>query len=277
MKKILMVLCSMLLSVSLNVNAQSVANKVLSSLTFEAPKALYHAKGQKANMRAQPNAKARLVDANGGFSFIGRGLLVEDMGNNPNWVTTKVGGKTVYISKSVMVKVDTQSGFNCKENFPYCWQEEGGDMDPDVLTWRVGRIPGNTGMYLCEVGTRTGSYYLLGKQVGNVLVFKYRIKIDTNFVIPDDMMPIGKYSLQSEVEDGVKTYYFKTSKDKIVTFSAKLMGFDPQSEPYRCYDLTKISESVVYAMFKEVIEKNETCSFYLTSFNFTDEWCRLPG
>ena len=39
MKKILMVLCSMLLSVSLNVNAQSVANKVLSSLTFEAPKA----------------------------------------------------------------------------------------------------------------------------------------------------------------------------------------------------------------------------------------------
>lgn len=51
MKKILMVLCSMLLSVSLNVNAQCVANKVLSSLTFEAPKALYHAKGQKANMR----------------------------------------------------------------------------------------------------------------------------------------------------------------------------------------------------------------------------------
>lgn len=164
MKKILMVLCSMLLSVSLNVNAQSVANKVLSSLTFEAPKALYHAKGQKANMRAQPNAKARLVDANGGFSFIGRGLLVEDMGNNPNWVTTKVGGKTVYISKSVMVKVDTQSGFNCKENFPYCWQEEGGDMDPDVLTWRVGRITGNTGVYLCEVGTRTGNYYLLGSK-----------------------------------------------------------------------------------------------------------------
>lgn len=119
MKKILMVLCSMLFSVSLNVNAQSVANKVLSSLTFEAPKALYHAKGQKANMRAQPNAKARLVDANGGFSFIGRGLLVEDMGNNPNWVTTKVGGKTVYISKSVMVKVDMAASLSIVANLPY--------------------------------------------------------------------------------------------------------------------------------------------------------------
>lgn len=259
------------------VYAQSVANKVLSSLQFEAPKNLYHAKGDKANMRTQPSTKAKLAVANGYFSFIGRGLLVEDLGNNPNWVTTKVGGKTVYISKSVMVKENAAPNINYKPNLPYCWQESDGDMDPDILTWRVGKIPGNSGLLLCEAQMKGENYYLLGKQVDNVLVFKYRIKIETNYSIPDEMMPIGKYFLESDVEEGVKTYYFKPSKDKVVSFSAKQMGFDPQNGPYYCYDLTKVSENIVYSMFKEVIEKNQTFNYYLTSFNFTNEWYRLPG
>lgn len=33
------------------------------------------------------------------------------------------------------------------------------------------------------------------------------------------------------------------------------MGYEAQNGPSYFYDLTKISENVVYAMFKEVIEK----------------------
>lgn len=271
MKKILMVLCSMLFSVSLNVNAQSVANKVLSSLTFEAPKALYHAKGQKANMRAQPNAKARLVDANGGFSFIGRGLLVEDMGNNPNWVTTKVGGKTVYISKSVMVKVDMAASLSIVANLPYWWIEPDGDMDPVVVSWRVGKIAGNSQLYLCDLQTPDGRFYMLGKQVGSVLVFKYKIKVYVEDAIPEDM-PVGKFSLESEVENGEKTYYLKVGKDKVKSFQPAQMGGEPEMGVTWLYDLTKFTEPMVYSLFKEVIEKNQTDMFYLTSFSFGKEW-----
>lgn len=271
MKKILMVLCSMLLSVSLNVNAQSVANKVLSSLTFEAPKALYHAKGQKANMRAQPNAKARLVDANGGFSFIGRGLLVEDMGNNPNWVTTKVGGKTVYISKSVMVKDDIAASLPIVANLPYWWIEQDGDMDPVVLSWRVGKIAGNSQLYLCDLQTPDGRFYMLGKQVGSVLVFKYKIKVYVEDAIPEDM-PVGKFSLESEVENGEKTYYLKVGKDKVKSFQPAQMGGEPEMGVSWFYDLSKFSEPMVHSLFKEVIEKNQTDMFYLTSFSFGKEW-----
>lgn len=271
MKKILMVLCSMLLSVSLNVNAQSVANKVLSSLTFEAPKALYHAKGQKANMRAQPNAKARLVDANGGFSFIGRGLLVEDMGNNPNWVTTKVGGKTVYISMSVMVKDDIAASLPIVANLPYWWIEQDGDMDPVVLSWRVGKIAGNSQLYLCDLQTPDGRFYMLGKQVGSVLVFKYKIKVYVEDAIPEDM-PVGKFSLESEVENGEKTYYLKVGKDKVKSFQPAQMGGEPEMGVSWFYDLSKFSEPMVHSLFKEVIEKNQTDMFYLTSFSFGKEW-----
>lgn len=271
MKKILMVLCSMLLSVSLNVNAQSVANKVLSGLTFEAPKALYHAKGQKANMRAQPNAKARLVDANCGFSFIGRGLLVEDMGNNPNWVTTKVGGKTAYISKSVMVKDDMAASLPMVANLPYWWIEPDGDMDPVVLCWRVGKIAGNSQLYLCDLQTYDGRFYMLGKQVGSVLVFKYKIKVYVEDAIPEDM-PVGKFSLESEVENGEKTYYLKVGKDKVKSFQPAQMGGEPEMGVTWLYDLTKFTEPMVYSLFKEVIEKNQTDMFYLTSFSFGKEW-----
>lgn len=246
--------------------AQSVANKVLSSLQFEAPKNLYHAKGNVANMRKRPNVKADWVQV------IERGRLEEDLGANPNWITAKVDGENVYISKSVMVKESASSNISYVPNLPYWWIEEINDENPGILNWRVGKIPGNSGLLLCDVCMDCAQYYFLGKQVGNVLVFKYRIKIDTGYSIPEEMMPIGKYFLESEVENGIKTYYFKTSKDKVVSFSAKQMGYEAQNGPSYFYDLTKISENVVYAMFKEVIEKNETYPFYLTSFNFTNEW-----
>lgn len=44
---------------------------------------------------------------------------------------------------------------------------------------------------------------MLGKQVGSVLVFKYKIKVYVEDAIPEDM-PVGKFSLESEVENGEK-------------------------------------------------------------------------
>lgn len=47
---------------------------------------------------------------------------------------------------------------------------------------------------------------------------------------------------------------------------------DGNSEDY--LDLTKITEPMVYALFKDVIEKNETDYLYLTSYSFDKKWPR---
>ena len=49
-----------LIAMSLSATAQT-AGQVLRSLTFDAPKALYHPKGNSANMRQTPSTKARKV------------------------------------------------------------------------------------------------------------------------------------------------------------------------------------------------------------------------
>ena len=57
------------------------------------------------------------------------------------------------------------------------------------------------------------------------------------------------------------------------TIKRERVDDDGNSEAY--LDLTKITEPMVYALFKDVIEKNETDYLYLTSYSFDKKWPRI--
>lgn len=60
MKRTRFFLLIALIAMNLSATAQTAA-QVLGSLTFDFPKALYHPKGNSANMRQTPSTKARKV------------------------------------------------------------------------------------------------------------------------------------------------------------------------------------------------------------------------
>ena len=95
MNKLLSFILTCFLSMNmLGVSAQNTWSDVLKGLTFDAPGTLYHPKGSTANMRVQPNTKARLAEA-GERTRIEKGEIVNDMGTDAAWVKTVVDGKTV--------------------------------------------------------------------------------------------------------------------------------------------------------------------------------------
>lgn len=252
-------------------SAQS-ASSILSQLTFEEPTKLYRVKGNTANMRRQPNPKAAKVEVKGKEYLVG-GEIVNDLGDNPNWVKAKVDGKVVYLSKSVMTPVEQEPiSFASNYNIPF-WSVapdfslEDGDIAFQCWAWRMGKIKGTSGLYLCQCQEWNGTKSLrLGKQVGNTLVFKYKIYVD-GFNYDYEVQPFGKWSIDSEVQNGHKVYWLLVDKNTI-----KKVRIDDEGNSMDYLDLTKITEPMVYALFKDVIEKTETDYFYLTSYSFSKKW-----
>lgn len=270
MKKFFKVFIACVLAMNvMGTSAQNNWQEVINSLTFEAPQgALYHPKGSSANMRVQPSTKARLADVCGdGCTSIEKGEIVEDKGSNPAWVQTVVEGKTVYISKSVMKKCSGASIPQGIANMPY-WQEYR-SYDEGNMGWRVGVMAGSLDMYLADVTTVYGERYLmLGKKVGNVLVFKYRVRFDA-LIEEGELAPDGKYSLDVKNEDGVKTYVLTANRRMVKTFTARDFGENDAQYEDRYLDLTSISARMVYNIFRKVIEANDIHYFYLTADSFS--------
>lgn len=275
-----LLLCAILLlsSIALPCLAQSSASSVLNGLQFDAPQSLWRPKGNTANLRTRPNAKAPKAKIyKRERTWICKGELVNDIGNDPNWVTTVLGGKTVYISKSVMENVEsapiTADVFN--NYYTYLGTDYGPEEDPDdVMQWRIGKIK-NSELYLCEGQPYYAPcrYIMLGKMIDNVLVFKYRVPFENGYT-GDDLMPIGKYFLEFEYDEwcGDNLCYFKHNKGMV-----KKIILDEDSDspnPCDCLDLTKMTETMVYAIFKDKIQKNEVDYFYLNSTSFSKDFYR---
>ena len=132
-----------LISMSLSATAQT-ASQVLRSITFDAPKALYHPKGNSANMRQTPSTKARKVAVYKSYDqgwWLPNAQVVADEGDNPEWVKANVEGKTVYMSKSVMTKVVPEPFMvNKCQNTPYVWTT---NDDPDATAgWMAQAMSG---------------------------------------------------------------------------------------------------------------------------------------
>ncbi|MGN1376211.1 MAG: hypothetical protein ACI4V5_06630 [Prevotella sp.] len=273
MKKTIMylLLCTTLCLGSNSVFAQNTASEVLNSLTFETPKALYHVKGNTANVRKQPSTKAAKFQTEGGWEYILRkGIVVEDKGNNPQWVTTTIDGKTAYINKSVMVKCDntpiSPSVYN--QYYSYTGPNFGCEEDPnDFMDWRVAPIKGNSGLYVCIYSDGFSRFMMLGKMVDNVLVFKYKVHMYSNDTYSDEeLAPLGKYKIEFVKESNMdgKSLWFIPNKSMLIPLNMKY-----RDEPIKYLDLTKLTEKMVYVIFKEKIEKGKTEYFYLPAWSFS--------
>lgn len=274
MKRLLFLL-SLILTLAMSsthASAQNIVSKTFSSLEFETPNTLWRPKAKSANYRSQPNVKAPKVVI-GYNEALDMGEFVNDIGNNLAWVTAKRGGKTVYLSKSVMKKVSSNLISPSVYNIPF--YQEYRSYDEANIGWRVGKMMGDNDLYLAEVMLGYDEFLMLGKMINNILVFKYRVKINNPIYGSNDFQPAGKYFLETDVDDqGVKTYYFKPNKSMVID-NNKLYT-DADSYDQYSLDLTKIPETVVYSFFKEVIKKNEVDYFYLTSESFTEDLPHSP-
>lgn len=283
MKKNKILLLLALLAISFSVAAQTAA-QVLGSLTFEAPKALYRAKGNTANMRQSPSTKAgkvKVYDCYDRGWWLSNAQLVADEGDNLDWVKASVEGKTVYMSKTVMTKVEPEPFMvNKCMNRPYVWETTD---DPDAtagwmgqaMRWRIGKIKGQSGLYVAEVTDYDGATSLrLGKMVDNVLVFKYKVYFQGGADY-QRLEGVGKWTAEKEpCEDfpynGAKVCYFRWSNDMLFKADYDFEGGGGMM--FEALDLTKLTEPMVYTIFKDEIESGRVNYFYLTSFNFTNKW-----
>lgn len=274
-----------LIAMSLSATAQT-ASQVLRNLTFDAPKALYHPKGNSANMRQTPSTKARKVAVYKSYDqgwWLPTAQLVADEGDNPDWVKANVEGKTVYMSKSVMAKVEPEPFMvNKCQNLPYLWEtidnDETAGWEGQAMSWRIGKVRGQAGLYVAEVIDYDGATSLrLGKMVNNVLVFKYKVFFAGGSGY-ERLEGVGKWVAEKEAcqdypYNGAKVCYFRWSNDMLYKADIDFKDGDG-GMIYENLDLTKLTEPMVYTIFKDEIEGGRINYFYLTSFNFTSKWER---
>lgn len=261
---------------ALTVSAQSKASEVLRSLTFEAPQALYHVKGNTANIRKQPSTKApKLTNSDNWPITLRKGQIIADQGSNNEWVTSTFDGKTGYVSKSVLVKCDDSPiSVNFFNNlYSYMGPDYGPEQDPsDFMAWRMAPIKGSSGLFVCQYSDGYINEMMLGKMVGNVLVFKYRVRdgLGPTYNYDDSQLkPVGQYLVEFEKDEQCidcteKELWFWPNRTMLTEIPLESWGAS-----MRALDLSKLTETMVYAIFKEKIEKNEVDYFYLTGWSFS--------
>lgn len=261
-------------SISLKSMAQGKASEVLRNLTFELPKAFYSVKGNSANYRNAPNTKGKRVNIfNPEYNDLGRSatpaILLGDMGSNAAWVSFKNYGKNVYVSKSVLREVKpTGTIFPSCYNRIYGWMgPESAYDNPDGITWRVGVQKSGAGLAVCQLCYYGGSLLLLGKKIDNVFAFKYAVnlydgdplreKLDKPYLIDNE-------GANGEVWEGYKFLAVDEKK-----FSVQISCFD-RTGPI--FDLTKLTDSMIYQLFHEVIEKDQQSHFFLDADKFSSKY-----
>ena len=81
-----------------------------------------------------------------------------------------------------------------------------------------------------------------------------------------------KEACQDFPYNGAKVCYFRWSNDML--YKADIDFEDGGGMIYEALDLTKLTEPMVYTIFKDEIDNGRINYFYLTSFNFTGKWGR---
>lgn len=242
MKKGSILILMAVLPFCMGANAQS----ILDNLTFEAPKKFVRPSaqyGNYVNVRKSPSTKAAKAKSVNYLTLLG----VEQ--ENAGWYKTQCG----WISKSV-VKLSKQDPITPEMLNRYCAFSTAYD---DGVDWTVVPIKGNH--ELAILYREQDNFFeepwglWLGKQVGNVFVFKYRVYFKMEQGDADNDLQLKK-----EEEDGTIFY-------KLVVGSnfqtQKVVGGMERMMP----DFTKFNEKILEKIFKEVIENNQVEPYYINS------------
>lgn len=250
MKKQLLYMVQAFMLLPLFANAQS----ILDNLTFEAPQKMVRPINKSLAAKQRPNANAKNV------TTISKSILYPVVGENAQW----------YI---IRVSHFSDSGWH---DFGDCWvkktsvrEEQAKPIMPNMLNrffgygngyddcmqWMVSTPIGSHGFALLLLDDRT---VFLGKQLGNIFVFKYIVDL----YIIDDVGP-GFAPNQWKIEDEDDGYGGTTHYTYFGKYFYKQYKHGQFMAP--SVDLTKFTDELMEAIFKGEILKNNVKYLYVTS------------
>lgn len=234
---------------------ESLAQSVLDNLTFEAPVKWLRPTGTNVNVRKSPAANAAKVD------MVSKSFIYPVLDENDQWYKTTdpwvegTGLPVGWVSKKVSAEAEPAPITVDMLNRYFGWSESYEDWEEWTVSTPVGKH-GLTLMYITGCNAPHSSELWLGKQVGNVFVFKYRV----TFIIREDPdgPDVKKLQLNKESIDGELRYnlyaganYLKEMKHG--TFTAPSL------------DLTKFTDKTIEAIFGDEIRAGRAHTIYVTA------------
>lgn len=219
------------------------AQSLLDNLTFTPPSRWIRPTGTNVNMRKSPAAKAEKL------CTIDKSCLYPVMGEQGQWYKTRDSWEqgpwipSGWVSKQVAAEA-TPTPIKPEmldRYFGYCAAYD------EWAEWIVSPPVGKHGLTLMYItGDNAPHYYelWLGKQVGNVFVFKYMVHLTIN---PDADDPNkNKLSLEKETIDGEPRYNLYVGANYL---KEQMHGTFTEMS----LDLTKFNDKMIEAIFGEEI------------------------
>ena len=239
--------------------------KALKGLTFEAPKKFFRPKSDDVRMREKPNTKAAVVKNENNEPLLSYQWDIYPVRNeNQGWYQTDMGWMSKSVTKTVTCNPITPAMMNTNQ----CGHVV--DMDKHCV-WRVYSPVGKSEMALCHQVGDMDNYLRLGKLVGNVFVFKYSLPLGYDV----DLENPRKFELKREIIDGRLQITLSVGTNYCLKLTP---GFDDGSgkkaTPW-ALDFSKLNDKVLLNLFKDVIDKNETDFWYMTSELLTGNFANV--
>jgi hypothetical protein len=259
MKKDVIVFAAMTVMLVLVLSASAQTQNVLGDLTFEEPTKLIRPTGVNVNVRERPAANAPKAKNQEGWDVTATKHKLYYVNTElPAWWSTEDG----YISKKVAKESVGKPITDDMLNRFYGWSE-GYDSASE---WMVSRTASKYGFVVCYTSGDGWNTLWLGKQVGNVFVFKYRIfctiTVDENNANPK------YFNLHQEDRDDFTLWTITVGKNFIIDVPWGGMGTT------KTLDLRKLNDKAILELFKSAIEKWSWRDgyFYLNSDLLSSEY-----
>ena len=250
MKKILL---QAIVAIGLMTAMPSQAQSVLDNLAFPAAVKVVAATGNSVNVREKPNTNGKKLCA------INRGTTYAVLDENAQWY--KVNTPAMFfetdqflcgdgwVSKSVACETEAKPITAAMLNRFFGWS-----WSYDLWNeWMVSSPIGKRGLALLFNSCSEGTYLYLGKQMGNVFVFKYRVVF--SIIESDDA---AKRTLNTE--------RFNDEIQYVLTLGMNYMKETAHgSTSFPSIDLTKFTDKMIESVFGNVIRENKTTYLYITA------------
>ena len=214
----------------LNVNSP-----LLKGLTFERPKYLITG---GAIVRSSASIQSEQTSRMEKDELYGASELIN------GWY--KLGNKK-YVKASDVKEVSPDKSLPQKDFNKHVY---GANYDMDWwLTWRLSEVQ-DTGLILALVDRGGFNYMFLGKKIGNLFVFKYRVDVSCYRAVEKEK---SFFKVTDEVRDNWRYYDIMFGED----YGVMTDNCDIQ------IDLSRFTEKSILSLFQEVIQKGEINEYYL--------------
>ncbi len=234
------------------------AQNILDGLTFEVPEKLMRPTGVAVNVRERPAVNAPKYKTEEGWDMtVTKHHLYAVNTELPAWWAVEGGYVSKKVAKLSVGKPITDDMLN--RFFGWCESYDSADE------WIVSPTASRHGLVVCMENSGWTSMWL-GKQEGNVFVFKYRIFCTIN--ADENNANPNLFDLHKEDRDGMTMYEITIGKNFIQEVPWGGMGTT------KTLNFKKLNDKVLEHLFKEAIEKWtwRDSYFYLNSDLLSGEY-----